>query len=268
MNELNVIELESTAVQSLTPMSLINMAVSQGADVDKLKQLMDLQERWEANEARKAYVAAMTAFKADPPEIYKTKLVAFGNTRYKHAIIGDVNAIIIEGLTKHGLSHRWEVDQSNGITVNCIITHAMGHSESTKMSAPADASGGKNNIQAIASTVTYLQRYTLLAATGIATQDMPDDDAMSGVKKPIVTKAEQVRQQISPEKDYTADINSAKTLDELGKVWKSIPIPNKAEYEALKDARKYTLEKSKAEYFDPTDLNSQAGASYVEDDPL
>jgi len=51
MNELNVIQAEPT---SLTPMTLINMAVSQGADTDKLKQLMDLQERWEANEARKA----------------------------------------------------------------------------------------------------------------------------------------------------------------------------------------------------------------------
>ena len=235
MNELNVIQAEPT---SLTPMTLINMAVSQGADTDKLKQLMDLQERWEANEARKAYVQAISAFKADPPSIYKTKLVAFGNTRYKHAMIGDVNAVIIDCLTKHGLSHRWEVDQSNGITVSCIITHALGHSEMTKMTAPADTSGQKNSIQAIASTVTYLQRYTLLAATGITTMDMPDDDGKGGVKEPIKTKSQQVKEQIY-QKDYTDDLNNANTLDELGAIWAKIP--NKSDYQQKKDEIKAKL---------------------------
>jgi hypothetical protein len=237
MNELNVIE--SDEKTALTPMTLINMAVSQGADVDKLEQLMGLQERWEKNEARKAYVSAISAFKSDPPDIYKTKLVAFGNTRYKHALIGDVNAIIIDCLTKHGLSHRWEVDQSNGITVSCIITHSMGHSELTKMTAPSDTSGQKNSIQAIASTITYLQRYTLLAATGLTTKDMPDDDAMGGVKSPIKSKEQKVKEQLYHGKDFTAELNAAKSLAELGEIWKNIP--NKADYEALKDEIKTKL---------------------------
>jgi hypothetical protein len=236
MNEVQVIEQDNS--MALTPMTLINMAVSQGADVDKLEQLMGLQERWEKNEARKAYVSAISAFKSDPPDIYKTKLVAFGNTRYKHALIGDVNAIIIDCLTKHGLSHRWEVDQSNGITVSCIITHSMGHSELTKMTAPADTSGQKNNIQSIASTVTYLQRYTLLAATGLTTKDMPDNDAMGGVKTPIKSKEDKVKEQIF-NKDFTKELNSATTVDELGAIWKQIP--NKSDYETLKDEIKNKL---------------------------
>ena len=199
---------------------------------------MGLQERWEKNEARKAYVAAVAAFKANPPDIYKTKLVAFGNTRYKHALIGDVNAIIIDCLTEHGLSHRWEVDQTNGITVSCIITHSMGHSESTKMTAPSDTSGQKNSIQAIASTITYLQRYTLLAATGLTTKDMPDDDAMGGVKTPIKSKEQKVKEQIYA-KDFTDDLNSATTLDELGAIWSKIP--NKSDYQQKKDEIKAKL---------------------------
>jgi hypothetical protein len=39
----------------------------------------------------------------------------------------------------------------------------------------ADATGNKNPVQQIGSTVTYLQRYTLLAATGLATSDSDDD---------------------------------------------------------------------------------------------
>ena len=49
--------------------------------------------------------------------------------------------------------------------MTCQITHELGHSESVEMTAPPDDSGGKNTIQSIASTKTYLERYTLLAAT-------------------------------------------------------------------------------------------------------
>jgi hypothetical protein len=44
------------------------------------------------------------------------------------------------------------------------------------MEAGADVSGKKNAIQSVASSITYLSRYTLLAATGLAAVDMPDDD--------------------------------------------------------------------------------------------
>ena len=162
----------------VTPMDMLQMAVSKGANLEQLQQLMDLQERWEKNQARKAYVEAMAQFKQNPPEILKAKQVAFGDTRYMHATLGDVTKATVEALARHGFSHRWDTDQQDGgqIVVTCVITHSMGHSESTTLKAGRDESGKKNNIQALASTVTYLQRYTLLAACGLATKDMPDDD--------------------------------------------------------------------------------------------
>ena len=51
------------------------------------------------------------------------------------------------------------------------------------LSAPPDSSGSKNSIQAIASTLTYLQRYTLLSITGLAASEA-DDDGRGGDKKP------------------------------------------------------------------------------------
>ena len=47
--------------QEPTPMSILAKAVEMGADVDKLTKLMDLQERWERNEAKKAFDAALAA---------------------------------------------------------------------------------------------------------------------------------------------------------------------------------------------------------------
>lgn len=171
-------------------------ALDPNFDVGKLQALMEMKERWDANEARKAYVAAMAEFKANPPEILKRKLVEYkdasGNvgTSYMHAELADVTAAVIQPLAQAGFSHAWATKQLEGgmIEVSCTLTHRLGHSESTTLKSGADQSGKKNNIQAIASTVTYLERYTLLMATGLATKGI-DDDARSSEAPPIDTKA-------------------------------------------------------------------------------
>lgn len=161
---------------AVTPMDLIQLAVDKGADIDKLEKLMDLKLRWDAAEAKKAYHAAMNAFKADPPEIVKNHTVSFGNTTYDHATLDNVCKQVTAGLSKHAISHRWKIEQLEGVVrVTCILTHAQGHSEETTLSAGPDVSGSKNAIQAIGSAVTYLERYTLLAATGLAAKNGDND---------------------------------------------------------------------------------------------
>lgn len=176
-----------------TPAVLLELAVNQNADIEKLEKLMELHIRWEENEARKAYHAAMAAFKADPPEITKDRHVSYdtakGKTDYKHSSLANVTNTINRSLSKHGLSASWKTSQTDGnITVKCTITHVNGYSESTTLSAAPDASGGKNSIQAIGSTVSYLERYTILAATGLASTDM-DDDANSAVPPEYISES-------------------------------------------------------------------------------
>lgn len=188
-----IIEMEQRAVavaEQAGPMKSALAALQAGATVEQLQGLLALQKDWEANEARKAYVAAMAEFKKNPPEIFKRKEVAFGDTRYSHATIGDVTSLTVAGLAAHGFSHRWDTRQSEGrIEVTCILTHNLGHSESTTLEASPDSSGKKNAIQQVASTVTYLQRYTLLAACGLATKDMEDDDG-AGAGQAVEVPAE------------------------------------------------------------------------------
>lgn len=166
---------ENVQPVGLTPVDLLRIAVSQGADIDKLEKLMGLHERWEQNEARKAYVAAMKKFKANPPQISKNKQVNFGQTGYRHATLDHVCEEVTKGLSDVGITHAWKVRQENGtIAVICMLTHELGHSEETALMGAPDNSGSKNSIQAIGSTVTYLQRYTLLAACGLAAQNDTD----------------------------------------------------------------------------------------------
>lgn len=160
------------------------LAIEKG-DLDKVEKMMELQERFEKNEARKAYVVAMAAFKANPPKIEKDGHVNFTNSKnqvtdYRHATLANVTEKINKALSENGLSAAWEtVQDEKGIAVTCKITHIMGHSESTTLKAAGDESGGKNRIQGIGSTVTYLQRYTILSLTGLATAEMDDDGAGS-----------------------------------------------------------------------------------------
>ena len=158
-------------------------------DVAKLQELLALKERWDANEARKAFVVALNAFKADPPELEKTKTVKFGATSFKHATLDKVCEVVGAALAKHQISHRWTVEQSEKIIkVTCVLTHELGHSERVTMQAEADTSGSKNAIQAIGSAVTYLQRYTLFAATGLAAKDQDDDGKGANGNGGVITQ--------------------------------------------------------------------------------
>lgn len=164
----------------LTPLQMVSMAVAKGVDTEQLKELMQLQREWKADNAREAFVLAMNAFRSETLNIVKNKAVSFGTTSYKHATLAAIVEIAAPALSKHGLSHRWETKQEQGaITVTCIITHQFGHSESATLTAAPDQSGGKNSIQAIGSTVSYLQRYTFTAITGLAAKDQ-DNDGRTG----------------------------------------------------------------------------------------
>jgi len=202
---------ETAMSVAVTPVDLLRRALDSGADLDRLERLMDLQQRYEENEARKAYVADMAEFKRNPPEIIKDKQVGYtgkdGFVGYSHASLGNVTSAIVEGLAQHGFSHRWDTEQSGpNVTVTCVLTHRMGHSERTTLSAAKDDSGKKNNIQQVASAITYLQRYTLLAATGLATKDQDDD----GTKAELDT---------SLADNWIARVNAAPTDADVVKVW-------------------------------------------------
>ena len=192
------------------PMGMALKALSTGMSIEDLRGILQLQMDYEANEARKAYTVAMSNFKAEPINIFKKKEVGYKTKEgdfvgYSHAELSDVTDAIGPAMAKHNLSYRWSVAQTPGmVTVECIVTHSMGHSERISMSAPPDASGKKNAIQQIASAVTYMQRYTLLAITGMSTKGMDDDGAASGELKD----------------EWVQRANSAQTAKELKEIFK------------------------------------------------
>ena len=178
----NVVKKQKAIVVSKQsmPAEIIQSAISEGVDLEQLEKLLYMQERWEANEAKKAYNKAMANFKANPPQIDKDKKVGYstakGRVGYSHASLYNVVEKITAELSKYGLSLSWKTQQAEKmITVICKISHELGHSEEISLSAPADDSGSKNSIQAIGSTISYLQRYSALSILGLAPHDTDDD---------------------------------------------------------------------------------------------
>ena len=171
--ELNTIE----QPQETNLVSVIQqVALNPEADVDKLEKMLAMQERWEANQARKAFYGAMSNFQMELPPIVKKKQ----GHNYQYAPLCDITAIANPYLNKHGLSYRFEQSHENKeISVTCVITHVDGHSERTTMQGANDTSGSKNAIQAAGSTVQYLMRYTIIGALGITTADSDSDGRVS-----------------------------------------------------------------------------------------
>jgi len=165
----------ATVQQDITPATMIQQSLDKGVSPADMTELYNLYERENDRRARMAFNAAITLFKEDPPEIFKNKHVSFGQTNYKHATLDDIVDKVTTPLMAVGLTFRWDVDQTEQISVTCILSHTDGHSERVTMRGPSDDSGKKNKIQSVGSTATYLQRYTLLALLGLAAKD--DDDA-------------------------------------------------------------------------------------------
>lgn len=173
----------------VTPMELLDRAFANNAAPETLEKLMALHERWEKSQARKAFDEAMAAAKSEIPTIIKNREVDFtspkGRTNYRHEDLAEIARTVDPILSKHGLSYRYRATSNinEPVTVTCILAHRDGHSEETTLSAGRDDSGNKNSIQGVGSTITYLQRYTLKAALGLAASNDDDGATLSAGDK-------------------------------------------------------------------------------------
>lgn len=203
--------IRSSVPAAITPMGMLEKAVTSGASMEVVEKLLDLQDRWDAKQARRAFDEAMANAKAEIPSITKNRAVDFttqkGRTNYKYEDLDSVASAVGPALSKYGLSYRYRATSNvnEPVTVTCIISHRAGHFEELTLAAGRDDSGNKNSIQAISSTMTYLQRISLKAALGLAVSN--DDDGQTSEEKakdngPPRQPAQQQRAQPQPEQAH------------------------------------------------------------------
>ena len=174
------------ATQLDSPMSLIHLAIQRDADPAKLERLMDMQERWERNQAAKAFAESLAAFQAECPPVRKTRSAEFkGQHAYSFAGLDDIMRQIQPLLTQHGLAVTFSasVTDAGMIDVECHIRHGT-HVETARSTLPIPAEMRVNATQKMGAAMSYAKRYALCAALNITVTD-EDDDGAGLTQKPV-----------------------------------------------------------------------------------
>jgi len=168
-------------------LELLSAALARGADGEVLDRLIGFHERMQAQAARQAFDKALAAAKAKIPVIAKNRQAMLGRQPYRHEDLAEIARTVSPILARQGLSYRFRSHSTDGlVTVVCVIAHRDGHSEENGLSASPDESGEKNSLQAVGSTLTYLQRMTLKAALGLAASD--DDDGQAAGSTALISR--------------------------------------------------------------------------------
>lgn len=171
--------------------AFIIKALETNTPADTMEKLFSLRERVKAEQAKAAYIKALSEFQGKCPIIKKTKKVMNkdGKTvRYMFAPIDSIVEQIKKPLSESNLSYRWEVKQDKGsVKAVCIVTHILGHSESSDFDVGSDNDSYMTAPQKLASALTFAKRYSLCNALGISTGD--EDTDATDVNKEATPKS-------------------------------------------------------------------------------
>jgi hypothetical protein len=169
------------------------VALDPRADVEKLKRMMAMYERFKAKEAELAYNAAKGRIlkKLAHIKIVKNRSAVYeiekGNPQkgtykaFKYAPLEEIDKHLRPLLAKEDmdLSYSDEPLEDGGILIRGRLKHLPGgHYEDSFMPAPLDTSGGKSTVQGVGSTNSFLRRYVACNIFNIVV--VGDDDNGTG----------------------------------------------------------------------------------------
>lgn len=167
------------AQAALSPIQIIQQVIANpDFDVEKLGQMMELQDRWEKKEAAKSWGQALARFQAECPPVGKDKDAGSGNFQYRYAGYEDVMRVISPVLANCGLTISFSSEPVGEakIKITCYITHET-HTESREFTCPVPSQMKVNDTQKMGAALSYAKRYALVAALNIVVSGEDSDMA-------------------------------------------------------------------------------------------
>jgi len=176
----------------------------------------------------------------------------------KYSDLESVIAAVKVPLLENGITFLQGLqDAEGGVAVETMLLHTSGEWISSVYSLPAT----KNDPQAYGSAASYAKRYGLKALLGVPDSDDDGNAATAAVAPPVAVPKrgrpvgprkpaapstaapDPETGEILPERpaDYWGSIAEATSLDELQAIWSVIPVRERPEYLAIKNARKSAL---------------------------
>jgi hypothetical protein len=162
-------------------------------DIERMERLLQMHERLVANRARAAYAAALARLQPKLPLIKERGSFKnnSGAVQSKYAYWEDIVGVITPLLAEEGFSLSFRTgNKDNKIQVTGVLTHQEGHHEETTLDLPADTSGSKNAVQAVASSVSYGKRYTAGALLNLRTGELDDDGRGGASDTEFITESQ------------------------------------------------------------------------------
>ena len=200
------------------PLMLIARALDKGMDVSQLKELFDLQERHERNQAAKEYSTAVAEFQARCPRISKRRTARVDSRReggrgyeYQFASYDDVMSQAGPVLAEVGLAVTFTNPKryEKGIQLRCRIRKGV-HYEDHELEIPVPQLAS-NDTQAYGAALSYAKRYLLCAALNIVVTD-EDDDAAALLERASPEHVQEMQRLIAEK-----GVNLRRFLDWAGK---------------------------------------------------
>lgn len=166
--------------------AIVRMASDSSIDVAKLQALLEMQQRLEARQAEAAFNAAHARVVAAMPRVPKNGVVNLGTGKgsYNFARWEDVDSLLRPLMQAEGFSLTFDSQyrDGGGAVVIATLLHAGGHSRQASIPLALDTGAGRNNLQAMGSTLSYGKRYLAEMLFNIV-REGADDDGRSGGKQ-------------------------------------------------------------------------------------
>jgi hypothetical protein len=149
-------------------------------DMDKMERLLQMHERLVQRQAKAAYADALARLQPTLPIIGERGAIKnnSGAVQSRYALWEDIVGVVTPLLAAQGFALSFRIgNKDQRIQVTGVLTHREGHSEDTTIDLPADTSGSKNAVQAVASSVSYGKRYTAGALLNLRSGEVDNDGA-------------------------------------------------------------------------------------------
>ena len=165
----------------------ISAAIEQQLPIETIKEFLAMRRELRADQALEAFTEAMANFQRDCPVIAKTKEVKNkdGKVTYRYAGIDSILLQVKDALGQNRLAYKFREERNKvegTITVFCVVTHAMGHSEETSFTVEVGTESYMTDVQKYGARNTFAKRYAFMNALGIVTGD-EDTDAREITQK-------------------------------------------------------------------------------------
>lgn len=148
-------------------------------DVSKLKALIEIQVDIEDRRKEAEFQTAMVTISNAIPQVGKNGRVDLKDKgSYSFARWPDMDRVLRPLMAENGirLSFTTQQREGGGGIVIATATHNNGKSTSAEVPLPLDSGPGRNNLQAMGSTISYGKRYGAEMLFNIVRVDADDDD--------------------------------------------------------------------------------------------